>query len=207
MRLWTLISGSLMFCVLWFLGWETWAVVKARGNVETVFAQFDTASPQWAELDPKWQATLLAVVDPKFLTHRGVDLFTPGAGRETITEVLSRRLFFERFTPGFAEIEQSLVALLAVDPRVTKARQATAFIALADFDGATGFADAARRFYAKPFSDLTYWEFTTLVAAIADPATMRPGLAANRQRADRILALIRGECAPLGRDDIWLEAC
>ena len=212
MRLWTLISGTLMFCLLWFLGWETWAVIKARGQTEAVFARFADAAPRWDDLSPKWQATLIAVEDPNFMTHRGVDIFAAGAGPFTVTEMLSRTLYFERFTPGFAEIEQSLIALLVIDPKIAKADQATAFLHLARFrdpagQDIIGFPTAARAFFGRPLTELRYWEFVSLVAAVIAPYEMRPNTPANRLRVDRILALMRGECAPVDRADVWYKEC
>src|SRR5689334_21462540 len=49
---------------------------------------------------------LLAVEDPNFYTHNGIDLSTPGAGYTTITQGLVKVYFFGDFNPGFLKINK-----------------------------------------------------------------------------------------------------
>lgn len=46
-----------------------------------------------AKLSPEQWKLLLAIEDPAFYNHRGVDLSTPGAGMTTITQGLVKLLY------------------------------------------------------------------------------------------------------------------
>ena len=71
---------------------------------------------------------MLTVQDPKFYEHSGYDFTTPGAGVTTITQAMTKYLYFKKFTKGFKKIEQTLIAWLAITPMVTKDEQLTVFI-------------------------------------------------------------------------------
>src|SRR5262249_32074608 len=66
------------------------------------------------QFPPGWVKALLMVEDPAFYEHHGIDLSTPGAGLTTITQGLVKQLYFEHFTPGFAKVKQSLIAVFAL---------------------------------------------------------------------------------------------
>lgn len=61
------------------------------------------------DLDRRQLSILLAMEDPGFYTHKGVDLKTPGAGLTTITQVLVKKLYFKEFKPGLRKIKQILL--------------------------------------------------------------------------------------------------
>jgi membrane carboxypeptidase/penicillin-binding protein len=69
---------------------------------------------------------LLAVEDPNFHSHNGIDLQTPGAGWTTITQGLVKIHFFPGgFSPGFlrtGKIKQTVIAYV-FNARVDKATQ------------------------------------------------------------------------------------
>jgi len=177
LKLKTLIFGPILFCLLWFLGWEAYAIWDARQKTSAVFealARDGRVQVAWDDLSAEQQDILLKVEDPKFMTHKGVDLQTPGAGPSTITEALAKALYFETITPGFFEIEHRLIAFFVIDPKVSKQTQLDAFLNLAAFGrhngrAITGFDEAARVFFAKPLRNLTRFEFVQLVAMLAGP--------------------------------------
>jgi membrane carboxypeptidase/penicillin-binding protein len=105
-----------------------------------------------------WIEALLRVEDPQFFTHHGIDLSTPGAGLTTITQGLVKQLYFERFTPGFAKLKQSLIAIFALDALVSKDTQLQLFINtvyLGENEGQSvnGFAQGAQAYFGKRFED------------------------------------------------------
>ena len=211
MKLRTLILGSLLFCLLWFMGWEAWAVFDARQRTQQLFAPFGAEEQldlTWNDLSHEKQNILIQVEDPAFFSHRGVDMRTPGAGGATITQALAKRLYFEKFTPGFAKIEQSLIALLVIDPVVAKEVQLNAFLSVAYFgDDVEGFSDAARSYFGKSIQNLDRPEFIRLVGALVGPNHYKPGTPANEARAVRIARFLRGECAPSSIRDVLYETC
>ena len=215
MKLKTLILGPFMFCMLWFLGWESYAVYDAREKTEAIFASFRNAENlpvRWDDLDARRQSILLQVEDPKFWTHKGVDLKTPGAGITTITQSLAKWLYFEKFTPGFSKIEQSLIALFVIDPRVPKPVQLDTYLNIAYFgeiNGKTivGFDAAARTFFRKRVPELTERQFLQLVAALVGPNTYTPGTQTNLNRMARIQRYIAGKCRPKSSRDTHYENC
>lgn len=209
MKLRTLILGSLMFCLLWFLGWEAWAVYSARKKTAEIFALYNgDLALRWADLSQEQQEILIRVEDPAFFAHRGIDMRTPGAGITTITQAIAKRLYFEKYTPGFAKIEQSLIALMVIDPAISKEKQLDTFLNVAYFgQGVVGFDAAARRHFGKPAKALDRPEFIRLVGALIGPNTYRPGSPQSEARAVRIAAMLRGDCAPNGNRDVYYETC
>jgi membrane carboxypeptidase/penicillin-binding protein len=166
------------------------------------------------ELSQRQIDILLAVEDPKFYTHNGVDVRTPGAGMTTITQGLVKIHYFRPFKPGIRKIKQTLIARFALDPLVSKDDQLRLFINevyMGSIDGEElrGFAPAAQAYYEKPFSEITEDEFIGLVAMIIganayNPIT-HPEMHAERVR--RIKRLISGEGRPNGWMDVYLEGC
>lgn len=208
MKLHTLILGTLSFCLLWFLGWEAWGIFDARRNAPDVFATYETGDGVgWADLTARQQDLVLLVEDPKFWTHHGVDVETPGAGRQTITQFLASRLFVEKFMPGFLDVEASLAALMVIDPLVSKETQLNAYLELADFGEVEGFDEASRVFFRQPVSDLNEQNFIRLIAVLLDPERYQPGLEANTLRMARIIRLARGACAPVDNRDVEYRDC
>ncbi len=215
MKLKTLIFGPLMFCLLWFLGWEAYGIWDARQKTEAIFAEFRNENGLrllWRDLTPEQQDILIKVEDPKFMTHKGVDLETPGAGLTGITQAIADHLYFGEVTPGFTKLELSLIAFFVIDPQVSKEDQLNTFLNIADFGEVNGLAligfdEASRVFFAKPPRTLTRSEFIQLVGSLLDPVQFRPGGAANAQRSAKIEAYLKGECQPQSRRDVFYEAC
>ena len=157
---------------------------------------------------------LLAVEDPGFFHHRGIDFGTPGQGMTTLTQSLAKFLYFERFRPGIAKLELMLVARFALHPAFTKREQLEIFINHARFGTSRGrpiigFNDAARTFYGRALEHLTDREYLTLVAMLMAPGRLNPVRhpQANAERTRRIEALLAGRCRPRGLRDVEYEDC
>jgi membrane peptidoglycan carboxypeptidase len=160
------------------------------------------------DLSPEREAMLLAVEDPAFRRHRGVDLATPGAGMTTLTQGLVKLLYFpEGFRPGMAKIRQTLIARYALEALVSKDEQLRLFLNIAYFGhengrAVHGFPDASRTYFGKEFCDLTDDEFLTLVAMIIGPNAYKPHTAANLERVERIRRYLSGGYTPEGLLDV-----
>ena len=164
----------------------------------------------YQDLTKKQLDILLAVQDPNFFKHQGIDLSTPGAGITTLTQALTKKLYFKRFKPGLAKIRQTLIARFALHPLVSKEDQITMFLNLiylgkVDSNHAVGFGQAAKIYYMKPFQQLTEDQFISLVAMIIAPKTFNPVTypQRNAERSRRIKKLVAGEYKPKGLFDMY----
>ena len=188
-------------------------IVRARAHTRKVVV--DLLEPGALPLDvsdltESQVQILLAVQDPGFWDHRGVDLTTPGAGMTTITQGLVKRFYFEQFRPGPAKIKQTLIAVLALDPYVAKEDQLRLFINscyLGSKDGQAveGFGDAAQAYYGKPLEELGEDEYISLVAMLIAPGTFNVDRHPdwNAERVARIKQLVSGEYQPKGVFDLY----
>lgn len=159
----------------------------------------------------KWQLdALLAVEDPAFYSHNGIDLQTKGAGLTTITQALVKIFYFENFRPGIAKFRQSLIAKYALDPLVPKDDQLALFINYIYLGRAAGgpvygFNNAAEAYFNKPFNKLKQDEYLSLVAMIIAPKNFgilsNPG--ANAERTRRIKMLLAGRYRPVSLMDLY----
>lgn len=152
----------------------------------------------------QWQIhALLAVEDPNFYHHKGVDLKTPGAGLTTITQALVKIYYFGHFKPGLAKIKQTLIARFALNSLVSKNDQLTLFVnniylGNVNEKSIIGFDDAAKTYYHKAFNKLSNDEYLSIVAMINAPNNFniinQP--AANIERTRRIKKVVSGEYKP-----------
>lgn len=151
---------------------------------------------------------LLAVEDPAFFQHHGVDLDTPGAGMTTITQGLVKLLYFPKgFEQGIAKIRQTLIAQYALDALVPKNEQLDLFLTIAYLGSkggapVRGFANAARAYFDKDFGALSDVEFQCLVAMLIAPDHLSPGTPAHAERMRRIDAYLSGVYRPVGVLDV-----
>lgn len=161
-----------------------------------------------SDLSPVQRTMLLAVEDPTFTRHHGVDLETPGAGMTTLTQGLVKLLYFpDGFHPGIAKIRQTLIAQYALDAMVSKDDQLLLFLNicyLGNENGQSirGYANAARVYFGKEFSDITDDEFLSLVAMHIGPNALKPGTTANEERVQRIKRYLSGQYQPAGLLDV-----
>ena len=160
------------------------------------------------DLSKRQTEILIKVQDPEFYDHNGIDLSTPGAGLTTITQAIVKKLYFDSFKPGIAKIKQSLIARFVVDELIPKDDQLTLFINTMYFgnvDGKPiiGLESAAHAYYHQPVNKLTEDQYISLIAMLVMPNTFHiikhPEW--NRDRTNRIKALIAGEYKPKGLMD------
>jgi membrane peptidoglycan carboxypeptidase len=156
-----------------------------------------------ADLSTERLNILLAIEDPLFFQHHGVDLATPGAGMTTVSQGLVKLLYFpDGFHQGIAKVRQTLIAQYAFDALVPKDEQLALLLNIAYLGHSNGgeirgFPAAAQRYFGKEFSDLSDAEFTSLVAMLIAPNVYAPGSPAHTQRMRRIQAYLSGAYRPL----------
>jgi monofunctional biosynthetic peptidoglycan transglycosylase len=159
------------------------------------------------------RAILLAVEDPNFSEHPGVDFSTPGAGLTTITQSAAKRLAFEDFHPGIGKIRQTGYAL-GLESRLSKEQILALWLETLEMGigpngWMVGFHSASSAIYGRPPAELTEAEFIRLAAVLIAPASyeLTQSDAKLRERTARIGRLVVGACAPTGFADVWLEGC
>jgi len=151
---------------------------------------------------------LLAIEDPAFTRHHGVDLATPGAGMTTLTQGLVKLLYFpDGFHQGIAKFRQTIIAQYALDALVSKEDQLLLFLNICYLGNVHGqevhgYASAARIYFGKEFTALTDDEFLSLVAIHIGPNSLKPGTAANSERVQRIKKYLSGQYQPAGVLDV-----
>ena len=182
-------------------------------EVQTRIAVFEREGLQVADVPEPWLQDLLAVEDPAFYTHRGIDLRTPGAGMTTLTQGLVKIHYFDDFQPGLAKYKQSVLALV-LDREIPKQDQLLLMlnsVGLGRLEGrrVEGFADAAVTYFGKAFDRLNREEFLALVAMIVGPdhynVARHPRR--NAERLARIERFVAGGCQPRGLRDVLYEDC
>ncbi len=193
--------------------------VEVRREVPKILARAQ-ASGRFAlrleDVSPDDQRALLAVEDPKFYAHHGIDLTTPGAGWTTITQGLVKIYFFDGFHPGvlkLGKLKQIFIAL-CLDRSMDKPTQLRLFVnsvylGTRDRRDVIGFQDGARTYFQKDLRGLTEDEFLALAAMVIAPNDLsvatRP--AENRERVRRIKRMLAGTCKPADRDDLYYRQC
>ncbi len=188
--------------------------VRRASRLVTDAERYDREGAGIEAIPDEWKRILLAVEDPDFYAHFGIDVSTPGAGATTITQALAKKYCFEQFRPGVvAKLRQSLCAL-GLDHRVAKDEQLTLLLNVASLGPGKegwieGFDAGGREYFGKPLGELSTDEFTTLVAMLIGPSTYHPvqGRAALDERVRRIRRLVAGDCRPNGTGDVVLEGC
>lgn len=209
-----LIVGLLVGLPFLLIAYEGAAVLRARARTAEILEQVRTGEVPLATVPARRIRMLLAVEDPGFAGHRGIDFGTPGQGMTTLTQSLAKFLYFERFTPGLGKLELMLVARFALDPATSKDEQLEIFINHARFGARAGrpihgFQAAARAFYGRELSRLSDREYLTLVAMLIAPARLDPirHPQANAERTRRIERLLAGRCRPRGLRDVQYQDC
>ena len=212
------VFGFLLVAVCGLALYEGWRVWVAQRHLEAAFAPYSVAAGndilRWRDLSPWQQNALIRVQDPDFFNHNGFDIWTAGAGLTTITQAITKKLFFPHFRPGFAKIEQSLIARFVISPNISKEEQLTAFlnvVYLGERDGTDiiGFRMAAQTYFQKDVPDLGEEEFLRLVGALIAPRTYPPipGNTESDARLARLERYVAGECTPVSNRDVMLSGC
>lgn len=166
------------------------------------------------ELSPDHERMLLAVEDPKFLSHHGVDFRSPGAGWTTITQGLVKVLYFESFRPGaLAKLEQTLLAI-GFDAVTPKRCQLDLFWNLA-YCGTVGGEDVAGLprasvvYFDRDVTQLERGQYLALVAMLMAPNRYSPirHPASSAERVPRIERFLAGRCRDVSWRDVDYTAC
>lgn len=215
-RIFILLTVATFFLCLGALSYGVKGWLDASQSAETLQARADYLIDQnlgGESLGAEKLALLLRVQDPDFYNHNGIDLKTPGAGITTLTQSLSKRLAFKKFTPGIGKIRQTGYAL-ALDNVLTKEQQIALFLETVEMGRSeggwiTGFHKASETFFKMPVSDLSKEQFIRLVAVLIAPGKYTLGGAdtALDERARRIMRLSKNECSLVTLTDVWLDSC
>jgi monofunctional glycosyltransferase len=202
-RIFFVVVAVAVAAFLGLAGYEAVSVALARVATPEIFAHYEEVTDNGATLPAGLSServeTLLAVQDPSFWTHGGVDWSAPLA--TTVTQSIVKRLYFENFQKGFSKIRQTLIAQFAVGPLTSKNAQLAAFIDV------NGLEPAAQKWFGKALAELNDDEFLSLVATNNDPEDYAPGTPANAERVRRIEKYLAGLCERQGFADVWLERC
>lgn len=212
--IWKLSRLSLLVILACVAAYQGWQIIEARDDTPALITGVLRRAEALQTAKPEHLDILLLVEDPTFWTNDGTDFSTAGQGLTTLTQALAKRLYFERFTPGFRKLELILISKFVLTDLVSKqdilrAFMATAYLGRDNRGAIIGFLEGAQRWNSKDLIDLTDEEFTELVAMLIAPDALNPtrnpeGLNA---RTDRIARLIAGDCVPEGLLDVYLEGC
>lgn len=203
----------LLVSLIALISYEAFAVIQARSKTKAIFSsalKSENIEIKLNDLSKEKLDSLLSVEDPKFYEHSGFDFKTSGAGVTTITQAMTKYLYFKKFTKGFKKIEQTLIAWLAITPMVSKNDQLTVFINtayLGSVEGkeVRGFGEASRIYFKKPFNELTETEYLSIVAMLIAPKTfnIKNHSERNLERVELIKKLLKGEYVPTKNSDLF----
>lgn len=206
-----LILGILLVSATQFI----WAYLTAPKIVEQ-FERSVNLLLDPANFTPTRRDWLLAVDDPTFYHHHGIDSRTRGAGYTTITQGLVKILYFDDFRPGplhWRKVKQTIIAV-AFNARVSKEEQLRLFVNIVhlgnrDGHAVRGFSRASEEYFGKSFAQTSDEEYLELVAMIVAPdkynVATHPDR--NRDRVLRIKRLLAGACTPRGVSDVEYADC
>lgn len=197
------------------LAYGGWGFVQARDAAPALAARADRLISEGRGPDGLGQgraAELIAVVDPAFASHSGIDPTTPGAGSTTITQAVASRF---AFAPGIQRIRQTGYAF-GLERELSKVQILALYLDTVpmgpgpgDIGAVHGFFAAAAAHYDMPVAGLAQSDFIRLLAVMIAPDafSLARGGPALDDRAVRIAALLDGKCAPATHGDIWLTDC
>ena len=215
-------TGILLFVVIFGVSaYYVYSIQEAQKYTREIIT-LDIGKSQWRrpngitinfdifshDLSKRQTEILIKVQDPGFYNHNGIDLSTPGAGLTTITQAIVKKLYFDKFKPGIAKIKQSLIARFVVNELIPKEDQLTLFINTMYFgnvDGKpiVGLEHAAKAYFNQSVKNLAEEQYISLIAMLVMPGTFHiiehPEW--NKDRTNRIKALVAGEYKPKGLMD------
>lgn len=208
-----LLAFGILGALLIFVANCVYVVVSARRATPKIIAEAVNSERMevcFEELSKGQVEALLAVEDPNFYHHKGIDFKTPGAGRKTITQELVSRIYSTNFKSKLTRVEKNLIARFAFNPLSTKEAQLGLFVNnvyLGFWEGRPvyGFCDAARTYFKKEFQEINQEEYMSLVAMIIQPSKFHVirNPEANADRVSRIKLLLKGYYKPTGVMDLY----
>ncbi|MBI1238098.1 MAG: PBP1A family penicillin-binding protein [Alphaproteobacteria bacterium] len=163
------------------------SIVDATGRL---IARRGVGQGEWVPLSalpPAMPKAVIAIEDRRFYDHWGVDPIAVaralavnlGAGRvvqggSTITQQLAKNLFLESDRTFWRKGQEMLLAIY-LEMRFSKDEILAMYLNRAYFGaGAFGIDAAARRYFAKPASDLTLSEAAILAGLLKAPSRFAP---------------------------------
>lgn len=202
-------------CLILLSVYESIKISIAQSKTPEVRLQYlseDAIEVKLNEIPEKWVDDLVKIQDPNFYNHKGFDVSTPGAGLTTITQAMTKYMYFDNFRAGFKKIEQTLIARFVVDANFSKEEQLEIFYNsayLGHLKGVEvrGFPQASSVYFSKKFSDLSDDEYLSLVAMLVAPKTfsIAKNPEKNSERVDRIKNFLSGKYRPKGVRDIMYD--
>lgn len=146
--------------------------------------------------------TFLAVKDPTFLSHNGVDMMHPRPFRRTLTQALAHTNL-RTPVPGLRWLQEALYAI-ALDEGLPKTAQLALYLDTLpmgvgpDGQQVTGFFNASSLVFNRPPHALDHDEFLTLLSATLVPRPIEvasvgkhPEVVVHRAR---LVAFLEGDC-------------
>jgi len=191
----SMIAGAFFLAIVGYYAATVWkARLQTPALVRAVLAS-DRIELRIQELSAWQKCALVAVQDPGFYEHRGVNPSLQKAfTKTTVSQAVVKQLYFDHFRPGIRKIRQTLIARFALDPLVSKDDQLTLFLNVVWFyknpDGQdiVGFADAAHSYFNKPVTHLSEDEFLSLLAMLVGPARLNPRMH-PKENGERVASL------------------
>lgn len=173
---------------------------------------------------------LLKVEDPSFYKNSGLDVFTPGQGKTTLTQTVVPILLFRAKLHGWRGVLQKFyskvwfsakkidlgrdVMAVALSKKVSKEKILQVFIdrvymGSIENEAIYGLSQAANKYFKKSISELSRDEFVKLISMLKSPDSFHPikNPEALMERSNKILKLLSGSCTPQGLFDTDYSLC
>ena len=217
-----------LFLIVYMLIAGVWAYHVTDDIVE----HFETRPlTDLAEYRSSQLAIIIAVEDPTFYDHIGIDAFTPGQGMTTITSSLARDFYLKTTTlDGFQGILQSFYQIIwnccskvdlgrdamaiALQLKINKDKilqyfLSNVYLGRMHEKEVIGFDQAANTYFDKTIPELSLGETIQLVAMFKAPDdySIHFHKKNNQNRSLRIHRLINGQCEPSEWFDTLYKSC
>ncbi len=157
------------------------------------------------DLSKKQIDMLIKIQDPNFFNHNGIEFKTPGSGWTTITQSITKFMYFENFTQGIKKIKQTLIARFVTNYHFSKDEQLEIFINNMWFEkNVIGLEQASTHYYGKEIHQLTTDEYLSIITMIINPKkyNIKKETENNINRVERIQRYLSGKYQPTGLFDI-----
>lgn len=201
----------MLFGLSLILLYYTVVILEARDETPRIVQKVldsDRIKLQLSDFSEKRMSILLAIQDPKFYEHKGIDLQTLSTGKTTLTQGLCKFYFFNDIEKEIEKVKLMLITRFAFDPLVPKQLQVLLFINevyLGHYEGKhiRGFEDAAQTYFGKPFKQLTEEEYIVLVAMMRMPDDhhVKKHPAQHELPVLRVNKFLDGEYVPIDHSD------